>query len=137
MSKATQASELWTNLRIYQNTARIPKTTASSPLLTLRTVAALFEDPVGVLVLLVGAEVPLADDADVVALDVDELDSDLLVDVWLVAEVSDLVVVELVSVEEEEEVAEEVELEVVVGEADGEELADVTELEPSTVMLSL
>lgn len=107
--------------------------------MTLRTVAALapFEDPVGVLVLLVGAEVPLADDADVVALDVDELDSDLLVDVWLVAEVSELVVVELVSVEEEEVEEEEVELEVVVGKADSEGLADSTELEPSTVILSL
>lgn len=102
-----------------------------------RTVPAFapFEDPVGVLVLLVGAEVPLADDADFVALDVDELVSDLLVDVWLVVEVSESVVVVLVSVEEE--VEEEEELEVVVVDADDEGLADSTELEPSTVTLSL
>lgn len=62
-----------------------------------------FEEPVGVLVLVVGAEVPLADDADLVAPDVDELEADLLVDAWLVAEVSELRVVVLVSMEEEAE----------------------------------
>ena len=54
-------------------------------------------------------------------------------DVWLVVEVSELIVVVLVSVEEEVEV-EEVELDTEVVEADGEEL---TESEPSTVTLSL
>lgn len=109
----------------------MPTTTANRPLLILRTVPALapFEDPVGVLELLVGAEVPLADDADFVAL-VDELEPDSLVEVWLVVEVSELVVVVLVSVEEEVE-KEEVELDVVVAKADS------TELEPSTVTLSL
>ncbi len=97
-----------------------------------------FEDPVGVFVLLVGAEVPLADDAELVAPDVDELD--LLVDVWLVVDESDLVVVVLVPVEEvvvgeevEEEVVEE-EVDAVVVVADGEEL---TEPEPSTLISSL
>lgn len=55
------------------------------------------------LVLLVGAEVPLVDDADLVAPDVDKLEADLLVDAWLVAEVSELRVVVLVSMEEEAE----------------------------------
>lgn len=40
------------------------------------------------LVLLVGADVPLADDADIVAPDTDEPELDLLVDVWLVVEVA-------------------------------------------------
>ena len=101
-----------------------------------------FEDPVGVLVLLVGAEVPLADEAEVVAPDVDALELDLLVDVWLVEDDSDLVVV-LVSVEEvvvgeeveEEVVEEELDAEVVV--EDGEELADSAEPEPSTLISSL
>ncbi len=103
--------------------------------MTLRATPALapFEAPVGELILLLGAEVPLADDADVVAVDIDELGLDLLVDVWLVVEVSELIVVVLVSVEEEVEV-EEVELDTEVVEADGEEL---TESEPSTVTLSL
>ena len=97
-----------------------------------------FEDPVGLLVLLVGAEVPLADDADFVAPDVDGLEVDLLVDVWLVLEVSGLVAVVLVTAEEEVEVEEEeVELDMVVVEADGDALIDPTVLEPSTVMLSL
>ena len=86
------------------------------------------------LVLLVGAEVPLADDADLVAPDVDELELDLLVDVWLVVDVSELVVVVLVPVEEE--VVEE-ELDAVVVMADGEELADSTEPEPSMLISSL
>ena len=85
------------------------------------------------LVLLVGAEVPLADDADFVAVDVDELELDLL-DVWLVVDVPELVVVMLLLVEEEvDEEVEEVELDVldvVVVEADGEALADPTEPEP-------
>lgn len=109
--------------------------------MTLRTIPAFapFEDPVGVLVLLVGAEVPLADDADFVAVDVDELELDLLVDVWLVVDVSELVVVVvLLSVEEEvDEGVEEVELDVVVIEADGEGLSDPTEPEPWTVIMSL
>lgn len=82
-------------------------------------------------VLLVGVEVPLADDADLVAPDVDELNNDLVVDVWLVVEVSDLVMVVLVSDEEiEEEVSDEeleeeaVELDVVVVKVDGEGLVD-------------
>lgn len=116
----------------------MPKTTAKRPLLTLRTFPtfAPLEGPVGVLVLLVGAEVPLADDADLVALEVDELEPDLLVDAWLTVEASELVAVVLISVEEEVK-DEEVELDVVVVEADGEGLADSTELESSTVMLSL
>ena len=96
------------------------------------------EDPVGVLVLLVGAEVPLADDADFVAPDADRFEVDLLVDVWLVPEDSELLEVVLVSAEEEVEVEEEeVELDVMVDEADSDALIDSTELEPSTVMLSL
>lgn len=88
--------------------------------------------------LLVGAEVPLADDADFVAPDTDEPELDLLVDVWLVVEVAELVVVVLLSVEEEVEgEVELVELDVVVVEANGEGLADPTESEPLTVMLSL
>ena len=63
-----------------------------------RAVPAL-EDPVGVLVLLVGAEVPLADEVDFVALDVDELEPDLLEDVWLVVDIPEAVVTVLVSVE--------------------------------------
>ena len=89
---------------------------------------ALFEDPVGVLVLLVGAEVPLADDADddvdLVAPDVDELDDDLVVEV---VEPGAIVLVpdEEVLVSDEEEVGEEtVELVVVVAERDGEGLVD-------------
>ena len=101
---------------------------------------ALFEDPVGVLVILVGAEVPLADDADdvdLVAPDVDELDDDLVVEVVEPAEIV-LVPDEEVLVSDEEEVGEEtVELEVVVAKVDGEGLVDWTESEPSTVMLSL
>ena len=95
------------------------------------------EDPVVVLVLLVGAEVPLADDADFVAPDVDGLEVDLLVDVWLVPEVSELVAVVLVSAEEVEVDEDEVELDMAVVEADGDALIDSTVLEPSTVMLSL
>ena len=108
---------------------------------------ALFEDPVGVLVLLVGADVPLADDADdvdLVAPDVDELDDDLVVEVVepaaivLVPDEEVLVPDEEVLVSVEEEVGEEtVELEVVVAKVDGEELVDWAESEPSTVMLSL
>lgn len=101
---------------------------------------ALFEDPVGVLVLLVGAEVPLADDADdvdLVAPDVDELDDDFVVEVVEPAAIV-LVADEEVLVSDEEEVGEEtVELEVVVAKVDGEGLVDWTESEPSTVMLSL
>ena len=100
----------------------------------------LFEDPVGVLVLLVGAEVPLADDADdvdLVAPDVDELDDDLVVEVVEPAAIV-LVPDEEVLVSDEEEVGEEtVELEVVVAKVDGEGLVDWAESEPSTVMLSL
>ena len=90
------------------------------------------------LVLLVGAEVPLADEADAVALDVDGVEPDVPVDdVWLVVEVLELVVVVLVSVEEEEEEEEEeVELGVVVVMVDGERVA-ATELEPSTLITSL
>ena len=125
-------------LHTYHNTTSIPKTTAKRPLLTLRAVPALLEDPGGVLVLLVGAEVPLADDADFVAPDVDGLEVDLLVDVWLVLEVSELVALVLVTVEEEVEVEEEgVELDMTVIEADGDALIDPTVLEPSTTMLSL
>ena len=109
---------------------------------------ALFEDPVGVLVLLVGAEVPLADDADddvdLVAPDVDELDDDLVLEVVepaaivLVPDEEVLVLDEAVLVSDEEEVGEEtVELEVVAVRKDGEELVDWTESEPATVMLSL
>ena len=101
-----------------------------------------FEDPVGVLMLLVGAEVPLADDADFVA-PVDELELDSLADVWLVVDVPEvvvdvpeLVVTVLLPVAEEVE-EEEVELDAVVIEKDDEELADPTESEPSTVILSL
>ena len=101
---------------------------------------ALFEDPVGVLVLLVGAEVPLADDADdvdLVAPDVDELDDDLVVEVIEPAAIV-LLPDEEVLVSDDEEVEEEtVELEVVVAKVDGEGLVDWTESEPSTVMLSL
>lgn len=98
-----------------------------------------FEDPVGVLVPLVGAEVPLADDDefDLVAPDVDELDDVLVVEV---AEPAAFVLVpdEEGLVSDEEEVGEEtVELEVVVAKRDGEGLVDWTESEPSTVMLSL
>ena len=98
-----------------------------------------FEDPVGVLVPLVGAEVPLADDdeVDLVAPDVDELDDVLVVEV---AEPAAIVLVpdEEGLVSDEEEVGEEtVELEVVVAKRDGEGLVDWTESEPSTVMLSL
>ena len=96
------------------------------------------------LVLLVGAEVPLADDADLVAPVVDELELDLLEDVWLVVDVSELVVVMLVPVEEEVVVAEEEEeegeveeLDAVVVMADAEELADPTGPEPSTLISSL
>ena len=99
---------------------------------------ALFEDPVGLLALLVGAEVPLADDADFVVLNVDELEPDLPADVWLVVEVSEPVDVVLNTATEEVE-EEEVELDamVVAVDADAEELADSDELEPSTVILSL
>ena len=91
------------------------------------------------LVPLVGAEVPLADDeeVDLVAPDVDELDDVLVVEV---AEPAAVVVVpdEEGLVSDEGEVGEEtVELEVVVAKSDGEGLVDWTESEPSTVMLSL
>ena len=101
------------------------------------------EDPVGVLMLRVGAEVPLADDADFVAADVDELEPDLLADVDVAeAGVTVLGVGEDEGIEEgevkEEEVEErEVELEIVVVEVDDEGLADPTESEPSTVIESL
>ena len=130
--------------RSYQNAAAIPKATIKRILLTPKAIVTLApsEDPVGVLVLLVGAEVPLADDADFVAADVDELELDLLADVWLVVGVPELEVTVLLSMEEEgeedEEVeAEEVELDVVVVEVDDERLADPTEFEPSTVIVSL
>ena len=101
---------------------------------------ALFEDPVGVLVLLVGAEVPLADDADdvdLVAPDVDELDDDLVLEVVEPVAIV-LVPDEEVLVSDEEEVGEEtVELEVVAVKRDVEGLVDWTESEPSTVTLSL
>ena len=92
------------------------------------------------LVPLVGAEVPLADDAgdvDLVAPDVDEREDVLVVEV---AEPAAIVLVpdEEVLVSDEEEVGEElVELEVVAAKIDGEGLVDWTESEPSTVMLSL
>ena len=131
-------------LRSYQNAATIPKATIKRMLLAPRAIPALapWEDPVGVLRLLVGAEVPLADDADFVAADVDELELDLLADVWLVVDVPEVEVTVLLSVEEEveedEEVeGEEVELDVVVVEVDNEGLADPTEFEPSTVIVSL
>ena len=116
------------DLRTSHNTASTPNITANRPLLTPRTAPALapFEDPVGVLVLLVGAEVPLADDADVVAPDVDEVELDFVV------EVSVLLVVVLVSVEEGV-----LELDGMVVMVEDEELADSTELEPSTLILSL
>lgn len=117
----------------------MPKRIATT-LLTPRAVAALapFDDPVGVLLLLVGAEVPLADDADFVAPDVDELEIELLVDARLVVENSeaDLVVLARLSVEKDVE-EEEVELDATVVEVVGEELAGATGLEPSTMMLSL
>ena len=131
-------------LRSYQNVAAIPKATIKRILLTLKVTPALapWEDPVGVLMLLVGAEVPLADDADFVAADVDELEPDLLADVLLAVDVPEVEVTVLVSVEVEveeyEEVEEdEVELDVMVAEVDDEALADPTELEPSTVIGSL
>ena len=105
----------------------------------LRAVPALapFDDPVGVLLLLVGAEVPLADDADFVP-DVDELELELLVDALLVVEVSEAGVVEVARLSVEEDVEEEeVELDATVVEVVSDGLADSTELEPSTVMLSL
>lgn len=95
---------------------------------------------------LVGAEVPLAEDADFVALDVDVLEPALLEDVWLVVAVPGLVVIVLLSVDEgveEEEVEdeeveeEEVELGALVVKAVDEGLADSTVFEPSTVILSL
>ena len=135
---------MWLMPRSYQNAAAIPKATIKRILLTLRASPALapWEEPVGVLMLLVGADVPLADDADFVAADVDELELDLLEDVGLVVDVPEVVVTVLLSVEEEveedEEVEEEeVELEVVVAEVDDEGLADSTEFEPSTVIGSL
>ncbi len=140
-SKAKPPPESCSILRIHQSTASIPNITANRPLLTLMMAPELapFEDPVGVFVLLVGAEVPLADDAELVAPDVDALELDLLVDVWLVVDDSDLVVVVLVLVEgeevEEEVVEEEVDAVVVV--ADDEELADSTEPEPSTLISTL
>ena len=125
-------------LRSYQNAAAIPKATIKRILFTPKSIVTLApsEDPVGVLVLLVGAEVPLADDADVVAADVDELELDLLADVWLVVDVPEVEVTVLLSVEEGVE-AEEVELDLVVVEVDDERLADPTEFEPSTVIVSL
>ena len=136
--KATPSSETCMMLRTYQNAASIPNATINRPLLMPRAVPALapFEDPVGVLMLLVGAEVPLADDADFVAPDVDELEPDLLVDIWLVVDIPEAVVVVLLSVGEEVE-EEEVELDALVVEVVGEGLADSTELEPSTVIRSL
>ena len=89
--------------------------------------------------LLVGAEVPLADDADFVGPDVDELEPDLLAEVWLVVDVPEALVVVLLSAGEEVE-EEEVELDALVievVEVVGEGLADPTELEPSTVIRSL
>lgn len=97
-------------------------------------------------IVLVGAEVPLAEDADFVALDVDVLEPALLEDAWLVVAVPGLVVVVLLSVNErveEEEVEdeeveeEEVELDALVVKAVDEGLADSTVFEPSTVILSL
>ena len=125
-------------LRSYQNAATIPKATIKRILLAPRAIPALapWEDPVGVLTLLVGAEVPLADDADFVAADVDELELDLLADVWLVVDVPEVEVTVLLSVEEEVE-EDEVELDVMVVEVDDEGLADPTEFEPSTVIVSL
>ena len=55
------------------------------------------------LVLLVGAEVPLAEDEDFVAASVDELEPEILEDVWLVVEILELVVVVPLSVETVEE----------------------------------
>ena len=135
---ATPSSGICMMLRTYQKAASIPKATINRPLLTPRAVSALvpFEDPVGVLMLLVGAEVPLADDADFVAPDVDELEPDLLVDLWLVVDIPEAVVVVLLSVGEEVE-EEEVELDALVVEVVGEGLVDSTELEPSTVIRSL
>ena len=100
------------------------------------------------LVLLVGAEVPLADDADddvdFVAPAVDELLDDLVVEVVepgaivLVPDEEVLVPDDEVLVSDEEEVGEEtVELVVVVAKRDDAGLVDWTESEPSTVMLSL
>ena len=140
-------------LRSCQNTATMAKATIKRIVWTPRASPALapLEDPVGVLMLLVGAEVPLADDGDLVAADVDELELDLLADVWLVVDVPEVVVtvpllveeeveeevVEEAVVEEEEAEEEEVELDVVVVRVDDEGLADPTEFEPSTVILSL
>ena len=130
-------------IRSYQNATAIPKATIKRTLLTPKAIPALAppEDPVGVLLLLVGAEVPLAEDAEVVAADVDELELDLLADVWLVVDVPEVVVTVLSveeEIEEDEEVEEEeVELDVVVAEVDDEGLADPTEFEPSTVIVSL
>lgn len=130
--------------RSYHSAVAIAKTTIKRMLLTPRVTPALapLEEPVGVLMLLVGAEVPLADDADFVAADVDELEVDLLADVELVLDVPEVVVTVLLPVEEEveedEEVeGEEVELDVVVAEVDDEGLADPMEFEPSTVIGSL
>ena len=135
---------MWSMLRSYQNAAAIPKATTKRILLARRAIPALAppEDPVWVLTLLVGAEVPLADDADFVAADVDELELDLLADVWLVVDVPEVDVTVLLSVEEEveedEEVEEEeVELDVMVVEVEDEGLADPTEFEDSTVIGSL
>ena len=135
---------MWLMLRSYQNAAAIPKATIKRILLTPKAVPALAPtgDLVGVLMLLVGAEVPLADEADFVAADVDEPELDLLADVWLVVDVPEVEVTVLLSVEEEvdedEEVEEEgVELDVVVVEVDDEGLADPLELEPSTAIVSL
>ena len=130
-------------LRSYQNAAAIPKATIKRMLLTPKAVPALApaEDPVVVLLLLVGAEVPLADDADFVEADVDELELDLLAEVWLVVDVPEVEVTVLLSVgeeaEEDGEVEEEVELDVMVVEVDDEGLADATEFEPLTVIGSL
>ena len=141
--------QMWLTLHSYQNVAAIPKATIKRILLTPKATPALapWEDPVGVLMLLVGAEVPLADDADCVAADVDELELDLLADVLLEVDVPEVEVTVLLSVEveveEDEEVEEaeveedEVELDVMVAEVDDEALADPTEFEPSTVIGSL
>lgn len=110
-----------------------------------------FADAVGVPITLVGAEVPLAEDADFVAPDVDVLEPALLEDVWLVVAVPGLEVIWLLSVDEgveDEEVEddeveddeveeEEVELDALVVKAVDEGLADSTVFEPSTVILSL
>lgn len=140
-SKTTQPPYYYDHFSAYIKASN-PKITANKPLLTPRTLPALVppeELPVGVLVLLVGADVPLAEDADLDALETDEPALDLLVDVWLAVEVAELVVEVSVEEEVEEEVDEEVDEvveDVAATEAVGEAL-DSTESEPLTVILSL